>query len=267
MSDSDEKHDVAPVSVSARISEFWRDLPRHWFHQADALLSPQKWSDENKYQFVIGKLDKHAIQQVTDILENPPATGKYEAVKKRLLEVYEESETKKVQKLINGLELGDQKPSQLLRRMKELARDKVKDDTLTVMWQNHLPMWVRGVLAVSETQNLDKLALMADRVMENSRPADGVNAVSSSSSSEGIIAEISKLGERLKNMERWHQRKSQRGGNFHRHRSQSRSRTPTTHKEKKTNPNWLCFYHYRYKSKAHKCVQPCSWKNGSSSEN
>nr|XP_037870021.1 uncharacterized protein LOC110385715 isoform X4 [Bombyx mori] len=61
------------------------------------------------------------------------------------------------------MELGDQKPSQLLRRMRDLARDKIPDDTLRVLWQGHLPAPVRTVLAITETKDMEKLAAAADK--------------------------------------------------------------------------------------------------------
>ncbi|XP_052747560.1 uncharacterized protein LOC112043696 [Bicyclus anynana] len=193
---------VSGVSVSARIPEFWTDLPRHWFIQAEAVLHPQKMSDEAKFQFVISKLGKDVIQQVTDILVKQPENGKYDTLKTRLLDIYEESENRKVQKLISEMELGDQKPSQLLRKMQELASGKVTDETLTILWQNHLPGWVRGILTASGLSDINALARMADKVTENAMPIQGVAAVRSArSDSPDVIAEIHKLGERLRKIE------------------------------------------------------------------
>lgn len=50
------------------------------------------------------------------------------------------------------MELGDQRPSQLLRRMRDLARDKIPDETFRIMWQGHLSSSVRAGLAVSEVK-------------------------------------------------------------------------------------------------------------------
>ncbi|KAJ0169143.1 hypothetical protein K1T71_015309 [Dendrolimus kikuchii] len=236
----DFKREVSGVSVSPRVPEFWTDLPRHWFFQVEAVLTPQKWSDENQDQFVIGQLSKDVIHQVTDILIDPP-----------------ESENRKIQKLIGEMDLGEQKPSQLLRKMKDLARDGVKDETLAVLWQNHLPVWVRGVLAVSDIKDTTKLALMADKVMENARPAQAVSSVESiQGTSTNIIAEINKLGERTKNLENFQHQTRDRSRQRNRSRPRSRSR-PGLSGTRKSNPNWQCFYHYRYKSKARKCIKPC----------
>ena len=108
------------------------------------------------------------------------ATGKkkIDALKTRLLRIYEDSKNKQLQKLISEMELGDQKPSQRLRRMRELAKYKIPDDTLRILWQGHLPDAIRVVLAVSETKELDHLSSIADNVHETSRNVHHVNEVS-----------------------------------------------------------------------------------------
>ncbi|CAF4741515.1 unnamed protein product [Pieris macdunnoughi] len=69
------------------------------------------------------------------------------------------------------MEICDQKPSQLLRRMRDLGREKYLTDvsTLRILWQSHLPTSVRAVLAVSETKDMDNLATVADKIMETSQ--------------------------------------------------------------------------------------------------
>lgn len=113
---------------------------------------------------VIAKLSKDAIAQVTDFLAKPPDKNRYNALKEKLLQVFEES--RKLYKLIGEMELGDQGPSQLLTKMTDLARGKVNEDTLSLLWKRHLPMWVRAVLTVSETNDLAQLTKLADQVLE-----------------------------------------------------------------------------------------------------
>ncbi|XP_047022631.1 uncharacterized protein LOC124632023 [Helicoverpa zea] len=161
------------------------------------------------------------------------------------------------------MELGDQKPSQLLRKMQDLARGRVNNETLIVMWQNHLPNSVRGVLAVTEEKDLEKLASIADKIMETTTPIYSVATVKQepgpSGSQDQIISAINKLSDRLQNLESRSRGRSNnwRRNNFRRNRSRSGSRSRT---RKFEDPNWLCFYHYKYRSKATKCVDPCNWK-------
>ncbi|CAG4973871.1 unnamed protein product [Colias eurytheme] len=64
------------------------------------------------------------------------------------------------------MELGDQKPSQLTRKMQDLALGRVTTETLLVLCQNLLPPAIRAVLAVSDSKSEDILASIADKVME-----------------------------------------------------------------------------------------------------
>lgn len=252
----EEKPDLSAVSLSSKIPDFWTDQPRVWFIRTEAILAPQKMADEAKFSIVVSKLTKESIQQVTDLLIDPPESNKFETLKNRLLQIYEESESRKLQKLIGEMELGEQKPSQLLRRMRDLGRGKIPDDTLRMLWQGHLPQAARAVLAVTDTLDLEKLATIADKILETTRPAhiSEVTQVTSTSTNK-ILAEIYKINIRLNNMERGRsgQRNEERNNTYSRTRSNSQRRTPKS-------PDWLCFYHFRFKSRAHKCIKPCAWK-------
>ncbi|KAJ8715817.1 hypothetical protein PYW07_010299 [Mythimna separata] len=223
---------------------------------------------------VVAKLNKEVIQQVADIVANPPETNKFQTLKDRLLQIYEESETRQIQKLISEIDLGDQKPSQLLRRMKDLARGRIEDDTLKILWQGHLPTSVRAVLTVTSAKDLQELAVIADKVMENNQPtqisevARSKPEASVASDIAAIVSEIAKINLKIQDMDRGRWRNRSRSG----YRKFSRSRSGSRTKPRMTpdNPKWLCKYHLRYRNRARKCEAPCNWKTNTpstSSEN
>lgn len=264
----DKQEQLAVIGITSRIANFWTDQPRAWFVHAESTLLPQKASDEVQYNVVLSKLAKETITQITDLVSSPPATEKYTALKNRLLKLYEESENRQLQKLIGEMELGDQKPSHLLRRMKELARDKVPDSTLSILWQNHLPSWVRGVMTVVTEKDLNKLAELADKIMESS-PKAQVEAVAASTSTAPplsadtamIVAEIAKLNVRMSEMERSRSRYRYQGGRGRAaFRGRSGSRRSNSGRRNENSPNWLCRFHYRYRGRATMCEDPCAWK-------
>lgn len=263
---------ISTLSVASKIPEFWPENPRLWFYQVEAILTPQKTSDANKYFMIVAKLSKDVIQQVADIVASPPESNKYETLKNRLLQIYEESETRQIQKLISEIELGDQKPSQLLRRMKELARGKIEADTLKILWQGHLPAPVRAVLTVTSAKDLEELAVIADKVMETNQPAQ-INEVARSNQGTStafdvatIMAEIAKINLKIAEMDRGRRRYRSRSG--YRNSSQSRSRSRP--RRTPESPDWLCSYHFKFRNRARRCVAPCNWKTktaSTSSEN
>lgn len=270
-STSEPSADLAAITLTSKIPEFWIDSPRVWFYRIEAMLAPQKLSDDSRFDIVVSKLSKEAIQQVTDLLMDPPEEKKFETLKIRLLAIYEESKNRQLQKLISEIDLGDQKPSQLLRRMRELAKEKIPDDTLRMLWQGHLPSPVRAVLAVTDSKDLDNLAVVADNVFETTRAAH-VSEVSqqqpsTSKETDLIMAEIAKLSLKVEQLERSNSRSRPQQRNWNRSRSASRagSRARSSPRRTPESPDWLCFYHHRFRAKARKCNEPCSWK--SSSEN
>uniref|UniRef100_A0A2A4JUK3 DUF7041 domain-containing protein n=1 Tax=Heliothis virescens TaxID=7102 RepID=A0A2A4JUK3_HELVI len=262
--------DVMAISLSSRIPEFWDDQPRVWFMRVEATLSPQKLGDEARFELVVSKLPKEVIGKITDFLSKPPETGKFSALKTKLLTLFEDTRTRQIEKLIGEMELGDQKPSHLLCRMRDLARDKIPDDTLRVMWQAHLPPAVRAVLVVSETKDLDNLAVIADNVAEVTSPAQ-VSEVQREFKAQTqrtedlniatLTAELAKINARLTNIERSRSRtRRDVGVNRRFSRSNSRRRTPSS-------SNWLCDYHYRFRHRAQRCVPPCAWKTRNGQKN
>ncbi|XP_063624772.1 uncharacterized protein LOC134796515 [Cydia splendana] len=268
-------YDLAGISIQSKLLPFWREHPRLWFAQFEAIVEPLKTSDDQKFRYALGVMQAADIQQVSDIILKPPSTGKYNALKTRLLSVYEESASRQFQKLISGLELGEQKPTQLLRRMRELGKNMVPDDGLKVMWMNQLPVQVRTVLSVNNESSLDILAAMADKMLEHAEPVT-VAAVTQATdfqapqSSQNTFFE--KLSQKLDSLTL--EIAALRSGGRQRYRrpfrsrSRSRSRSMAAHGTSRNpgDPGWLCRYHFRFGDKARRCESPCS-KKTSSSEN
>ncbi|KAH7968570.1 hypothetical protein HPB52_009805 [Rhipicephalus sanguineus] len=98
--------------------------------------------------------------------------------------------------LLTAQDLGDRKPSQLLRGMRQLLGEKASkmDDSL-----QRLPANVCMILAAAGDLPLDDLAALADRVLEVATPAisafEGVKAteVSPVTSTENCSAELQSL--------------------------------------------------------------------------
>lgn len=275
MSDSeDENHreqqqrvqqDLAAISVQSRLIPFWREHPQVWFVQFEAVIDPLHCSDDQKYRYALQQLQSADIGHLSDLLLNPPATGKYNALKQRLLSVYGTSEVKNFQKLISGLELGDQKPSALLRKMKELGGNMITKEGLRIEWLNNLPPHIRVTLSINSESSLDTLAAMADKMAEFSGEPPTVAAVSANSSAEinalskvfeKLTYEISELRAEVAELKRSRSRSRPfRARSSSRAPSRSRTRSSS---RKPGDKDWECRYHYKFGDKARRCESPCS---------
>jgi hypothetical protein len=87
----------------------------------------------------------------------PAHIGLYECLKAALIERLSDSVSKRVEKLLETQDLGDRKPSQLLRDMRKLAGSAVSDDFLTTMWKNRLPANMRAILVLADVKDVNKL--------------------------------------------------------------------------------------------------------------
>lgn len=108
-----------------------------------------------------------------DLLLRPPADNTYTSLKEQLTKRTALSKQRRLQQLFTSEELGDQKPTQLLCRMQQLAGDRTGLDPafLQALFLSRLPNSVRMVLdSTPEGTTLDKLAEMADKVMEVAVP-------------------------------------------------------------------------------------------------
>lgn len=261
--------DLAAISLTARIPAFWTDMPRMWFVQFEAIIGPQHQGENVKYDLVVAKLGKEELSQVADLIDDPPAQERYTILKNRLLKVFQESAEAQFNKLVKEMDLGQQRPSQLLARMRELARNTGSTgDTVKNLWLTRLPGWVRAILASCKESKLEELSEMADKIMDNLRSGE-ISEMEKPSTSQAIdinsslLAEFRSMALELKTLRgevnELRGRDRQRGQwqrSAHRRRSRTRSRGPQRTPQ---SPDWLCKYHFRYKATANKCEAPCNW--------
>lgn len=259
---------VAAITVTDKLPQFWTDSPRLWFAQFEAIIAPQKQGEDYKYNMVISKLPKEVVHQVSDILTNPPSENKYSTIKERLINCYEESEHRRFHRLLSEMDLGDQKPSQLLRKMKEAGCGKINDDTIRLLWLRQLPASLTAILSVTNNISLENLSELADKIYENltynkkntQETAVDINLVTNISSQlEAMRIEINALRSIRENQPMQRSKYQTR----HAPHFRSRSRHRNSH-------NGLCYFHNRFKQDAYKCNKPCSWniiKNNRLSEN
>jgi hypothetical protein len=268
---SDQNREIEEVrTASMKLPAFWRRDPKLWFSQIEAQFhSHLVRSDTSKYYAVIAALDCSTLQPVSNIIANPPATGKYDDAKKILIDSYSESREQQIRKLLKELDLGDRKPSKLLREMKTLAGDHVDDQMLQTLWLHRLPLNVQLLVSASDGVPLEKMANIADKLVEivSNRGSPSIAAIAnqpaappqttvaeSLKSLQEQVAALSVAVKQLTNADRGRSQKpAHTEGEGQRARSQSRKRW-TTHKD------GVCFYHQKYAENARKCLKPCKFE-------
>ena len=252
----------APPPVSAiqiKLPPFWPKDPALWFAQIEAQFTTRGITvSKTKFEYVVSSLSPEYATEVRDLLLSPPAEQPYEQLKRELTNRTSVSKQRRLQQLLTSEEIGDRKPSQLLRHIQQLLGDKLNtmDATfLRELFLQRLPSNVRMVLTPSAGDlNLDQLAQLADRIMEAS-PLPTIAATTSTT--DQLTAQVSTLTKRLDELSMQMSKAvntfSRRPG---RSPSPARRRRQSTSSDPAAADN-LCWYHRRFGEAAQKCQPPC----------
>lgn len=234
--------EIQSVQLPLKLPHFWEEDPALWFMQVEMIFAANNITQQNKrFNLVSYKI----LSQVSGLIKNP-GDNPYETLKERLITIFSQSQEKRLLTLLEETQLGDSKPSQLLRIMQNLAGDNAHNQVIKTVWMRALPQRVRAILAALTTDDIDQMATVADKIMETDDPSPSIAASTSASH------EISKLICEIQDFKTEMSKLRSEVRNKDRSRSRSRSKTPQGRKP-------LCFYHARFKQRAHKCQSPCGW--------
>ncbi|UYV74048.1 hypothetical protein LAZ67_11001970 [Cordylochernes scorpioides] len=242
---------------SIKAPEFWPNDPELWFITLESQFLLNKPSpitnDDTKFSYLISLLPPSTAIEVREFIISPPPDNKYDALKKAIIKCTADSEFKKLQQLLTQEEFGDRLPSQLLRHLRQLIGESkaVSDTTLKMLWMQRLPKNIQIILTTQEQASLNSLADLADRVTEiTSSPSSSTSTLEKELAS--LRAEISALKIDLNKKEERILRSRSRSS------SSSRKSSPNSYRKYNPNGSW-CWYHFRFKHHARKCISPCTF--------
>lgn len=155
---------------AVRLPPFWVSKPEIWFTQVEAKFSIcNVQNDKAKYNLVISNLPLEIISSVIDVINNPPDTNLYPFLKKTLIDRLSQSEEKRLDDLLSGSEMGNQKPSEFFRGMMVTAGGSqvVSQDLLLKLWKRRLPHTISVALLASGKSDPLELLTMADKIWDS----------------------------------------------------------------------------------------------------
>lgn len=245
-------------AIKAQLPNFWADKPKCWFAQAEAQFAIAGITqDDTKYGYVISMLDTRIVDEVEDIISNPPDKDKYKNLKTELISRLSTSKEYKVRQLLSEEQLGDRKPSAFLRHLRSLAGTNIGDEgILRELWMRRLPTEVQRILIAQKDLPLEKVAEIADAIVDS--PVGLSSRVHAAAAGSSNFSDLSRFARTLDELskkvdvlykDRQRSRSKSRSGP-----NQSRSSSRADGKPK------ICWYHKKFQLKASKCISPCEWK-------
>ncbi len=142
-------------AVALKLPPFWARKPKAWFAQAEAQFAIRNITvDDTKYYYIVAALDNDIADRVADFIESPPNNNKYDGIKNRLVDAYSLSAYEQACLLIDGQEMGDEKPSAMMAKMMALASAHDRQgDLFRTLFLRRLPEDIRGPLLDSEEKD------------------------------------------------------------------------------------------------------------------
>ena len=267
------------AAVSLKLPPFWHNDPTLWFAQVEAQFQTRGITTQGtKFSYIVASLPPEVAQEVRDLLIDPPQAHPFDVLRLELIRRTSVSEQKKLHQLLIAEELGDKKPSQLLRRMKQLLGDNMLEDRiLKQLFLQRLPSNVQLILASSsDTVPIAQLADLADKIVEvalpvgpamstlvapHSAPPPPVDIKPPSSDMQHLQAQVQQLTLQVSKLTSHmlgavHQSRSSRD----RSRDDAHQRAPSRGSSAQRHSAGECWYHWRFGSLARKCIPPCNFQ-------
>lgn len=264
--------EVQSVNLKVTIPEFWPQNINLWFRQVEAqFLVNGIRSDNVKFNLLLAQLKPSVLTQVASVIENPPDRLKYDALKERIIEVYSESDQRRIRTLLSGVSLGDRRPSQLLSEQQQIGGKLISDQMLKMLWMNQLPTNIQTIVAANNGQ-LDDLAKIADKVWDLVPENQHISALSESQESNDhpVINQLHqpsassnnflKLESRVEELT--HEINALRAKRYQPFNRPSGRRQPSSSLDNDT-----CWYHNEYGRSAKKCAPWCKFSSKNKQEN
>ena len=157
-----------PVSIS--LPQFWESDVDLWFAAIEQQFQLRNVFDEReRFSYVLAALDFNVIRKIQYVVRNP-GPNPYLFLKQALVKSYAISENDRFDILLNRLELGDRKPTELLAEMRVLldafgSNKPELNPLLKKLLLDKLPLEVKTVLAGFSHLTLDETAQRADDIL------------------------------------------------------------------------------------------------------
>lgn len=259
--------------VSVKLPPYWSNNPKIWFKQIESCFTTKNIrSSLSKFHHVIASLPPNVASEVMDVISFPPEHNPYETLKSELIERTSISESSLLKSVLLDEELGDRRPSQLLRLMQQgLGEKHVDEIVIKELWLSKLPLDTRRALVNSYELPLNQISKIADK-LHDIPVNNSLNSLYKPSKSNytkfeqpetNIVKPVNKVEELKKDISLIKEKVDTllKNLNCSPKKAQNYQNKTSSGKGSSNEGDKLCFYHNRFGNRAHKCVKPCSWGN------
>ena len=170
-----------------------------WFAVLECnFLASNISKDLTKFTHAVALIPPDVLTQVSDVISAAiNSSTPYEDLKAACLSRLQSSTAARLQELLSKEELGNEKPSNLLLRMKKLLGDRYSTfdkDIFKQLYYQRLPAAIQtNLFSVKDKLNLDELAHLADEFMSTMPTATASVSTVAAPAADDLRCMIAKL--------------------------------------------------------------------------
>lgn len=250
--------DTTPRNVICdEYPQLWTTPADRWFAGIERVFDIHEITDDKiKYSYLLKSLDEDSLKIVQDHVLHPPVKNSYESIKALLIHRLPEARKFQKCKSIRDLQLDTQKPSELLRKMLNLAENIVDHDFVRSAFVKCLPLKVQVILENCRMLPLPHLGSLADHIIEyvlenNANGLFGERLNTLEKKVTVLSSTLEKYSTALEKFTKQPRKKNKSG----------RERGPAGSAASILNASLepgACYYHHKFGIFAKRCVRPCS---------
>lgn len=216
-----------------KLPQYDRRYSAVWIRQLEAACAQEGLTSElQKFTRALLALDPAIADLVIDIDEF--SADPFTQLKTRLKSAHEPAPSVALNNALQMTYLGDNRPSDHLRALRRDLPSDTPNEMFRHLLLKVLPEHVRITVAASTDQNIESLASLADQLIPFAHRSSTCAVEDFENAASDDTQEV-------------HATKEEKAG---------KQRSKKTHIS-------VCIYHYRYKGKAKKCIEPCDFKKQS----
>lgn len=234
-------------------------------------------NDTRKFNTVLAQVPPTKLLELAAIITAAPANEKYAYIKQALTRHFADSQTRRLQRVLSEMPLGDLRPSQLYHNMARMAGTALGESALIDLWASRLPQITQAAVVAATGAVAERLST-ADRVHESlglrqnqvAQVAPAVPVAPAAPAAPDFERLIQRIEEQFRRFEARlpngrDSRDSSRGNSRDSSHGRNRSRTRSHQRGESANIPELCWYHDVFGQHAQKCREPCNWSRASAS--
>lgn len=257
-----------------RLPAFGSDMKTWLLHCHVFLAQIDGVTDSMKFGALLGALPTHVISAVQEVLLNPPADNKYEALKDALTARFVRHNEEANFEEITSMALGDRRPSELLMEMQRLnncRQAKLPASVIRSMHLSKLPSDMQALVeALGAGKSDQEYGLMADQIFarqatcqSTSAKPTTINAVLQPATNvsraelDDVRKEVSELKDMMQQMLNM-TKEPQSSVPWQPQVARPRSTRNIDQLSRRTRET-VCRYHQQFGNRAQNCTPPCDF--------